>query len=201
MRKTVFVAAIASAAMTLGVGVTQTVSQADSGSYQIAQIRGSGAALTDSYGIQVPDVNYRRDWVQLGTFSIRADEAKDGAGQLHIVYAPKEAVEKYRSGGDFPSGTILVKDVFKTKSEDLPTGFVSYAHELAGRFVMVRDKEGKLAGKNPLWGDGWGWAFFEGNEKVKTVTTDYKADCLGCHQPAKDTNWLYVRGYPVLGNK
>jgi len=35
----------------------------------------------------------------------------------------------------------------------------------------------------------------------KQVATDYKKDCLGCHIPAKATDWVYVQGYPVLSSK
>jgi len=51
---------------------------------------------------------------------------------------------------------------------------------------------------NHLRGDGWGWVLFEGAEMQRSVTKDYKQDCVPCHIPAKATDWVYVRGYPVL---
>jgi hypothetical protein len=33
---------------------------------------------------------------------------------------------------------------------------------------------------------------------MKTTSTNYKSDCLGCHTPAKDTDWIYSQGYPTL---
>ena len=51
---------------------------------------------------------------------------------------------------------------------------------------------------NKLWGDGWGWALFKADAPDKQVATDYKKDCLGCHVPAKSTDWTYIQGYPVL---
>jgi hypothetical protein len=32
----------------------------------------------------------------------------------------------------------------------------------------------------------------------KNTSTDYKKDCLGCHVPAKDKDWVYVNEYPTL---
>ena len=32
----------------------------------------------------------------------------------------------------------------------------------------------------------------------KLKTKDYRAECLGCHIPAKNTDWIYVEGYEVL---
>lgn len=148
--------------------------------------------------LHVPDENYRRDWVLLGSFSVRADDAEKGAKELHVVYAKPETVDAYRKTGAFPDGAVIVKDVFATKTETLTTGLASYADTLKGRFVMVKDRGDKYASRSPLWGDGWGWAFYEGEETERTITTDYRQDCLGCHEPARTQDLIYVRGYPVL---
>ena len=63
---------------------------------------------------------------------------------------------------------------------------------------MVKDGNDSQAGRSPLWGDGWGWAFYEGTETRKTVTTDYRDDCLACHEPVRGQDLVYVQGYPVL---
>lgn len=148
--------------------------------------------------LHVPAANYRQEWVLLGSFSVRADDPEKGAKELHVVYAEPKNVEVYRETGAFPDGAVLVKDVFATKTEALTTGIASYADTLKRRFVMVKDKTGKHAGQSPLWGDGWGWAFYEGTETQKTVTTDYRKDCLGCHEPVRSQDLIYVQGYPVL---
>lgn len=51
---------------------------------------------------------------------------------------------------------------------------------------------------NKLWGDGWRWAYFDAAVRSQTTSTDYEADCKGCHIPAQDDDWVYVQGYPVL---
>jgi len=91
-----------------------------------------------------------------------------------------------------------VKEVFETKTADMTTGTVSHADKLKGWFVMVRDSKNAAHPGNPLWGDGWGWAFYEGAETRKTVTTDYRQDCLGCHEPVRNQDLLYIQGYPIL---
>jgi len=150
--------------------------------------------------LQVPDVDYRRDWVLLGSFSLLADDPEAGAKEFHVVYTQRENVDAFRKTGAFPDGAVLVKDVFATTTEYLTTGAASYADKLAGRFVMVKDQGDKYAGTSPLWGDGWGWAFYEGTETKKTVTTDYKQDCLACHEPVRHQDLTYIQGYPVLKN-
>jgi len=147
--------------------------------------------------LQIPAVDYRKEWVQLGTFSVLADKPAEGAKQLHVVYTSRQNVEAHVKMGRFPDGGVLLKDVFNTRTEALSTGTSSYADDLAGRFVLVKDGAGKL-GTGPRFGDGWGWAFYEGAETKRTVTTNYKTDCLACHEPARGTDLLYVRGYPLL---
>jgi len=67
-------------------------------------------------------------------------------------------------------------------------------------FVMIKDAKGRFAG-NPLWGEGWGWALYKPDNKSTNISTDYKADCLGCHIPAKNKDWVYVEAYPTLQKK
>jgi Cytochrome P460 len=62
---------------------------------------------------------------------------------------------------------------------------------------MMKDSKGRYAG-NKLWGDGWGWSWFDADNPSKTTSTDYKADCQSCHVPARGSDWIYVGGYPPL---
>lgn len=169
-----------------------------------AALLGTAAALMagPDDALRVPAVDYRAEWVQLGTFSLAADAPADdpaeGARELHVVHAPPEAVAHYRRTGEFPDGAMLLKEVFAAATEPLTTGFASYPGALTARFVMVRDADDSEAGRSPLWGDGWGWALYEGAETEVTVTTDYRDDCLACHEPARATGLVYVQGYPVL---
>ena len=147
--------------------------------------------------LRVPSVDYRKDWVQLGTFSVLAEKPQDGAKELHAVYTERKNVEAYLNDGKFPDGAVFVKDLWNAKTEALPTGTASFAGGLIGRFVMVKDAAGKL-GSGARFGDGWGWAFFAGNETVKTVTGDYKIDCLNCHEPVRNQGLQFLQGYPLL---
>ena len=65
---------------------------------------------------------------------------------------------------------------------------------------MVKDAKGRFDGQ-PLWGNGWGWALFAGDAPTKNTATDFRADCLGCHTPARSTDWVYVQGYPALARE
>jgi hypothetical protein len=145
--------------------------------------------------IHVPDVDYRKDWSYLGAFSV-AGEDGDPA-QLHVVYTQPEVVTAYRETGAFPDGAVLLKELFNAETADETTGRASWAADRAGWFVMVKDGADSFP-DNPLWGDGWGWAFFNADDPTTTTTTDYKAECLECHEPVRDTDLSYVKGYPAL---
>ena len=155
--------------------------------------------VDDRGNIRLPAVDFRAKWPVLGAFSIAGDTPEGGAAGLHVVYTQPGVIESYRKTGKFPDGAVLIKELLKTKTKQMTTGRVSHATERAGWFVMVKDATGRFK-DNKLWGDGWGWAFFGSKDRVKTPTKDYKAECLGCHIPAKKNDWIYVEGYPALKN-
>jgi len=153
-------------------------------------------AVTDATGnLHVPDA-YRDTYQLLGSWAVAADQAK-GSKELHVVYASPEAITDYRTDGRFPDGAVLVKEVFQAATGQMTTGTVSHAETLKGWFVMVKDSNGRYAG-NKLWGDGWGWSWFDAANPLKTTSTDYKTDCRFCHVPAQASDWVYVGGYPPL---
>jgi len=164
-----------------------------------AQTSGSasaGAKVVDAKGnLRVPE-NYREHYHALGSWAIAAD-GEAGSKQIHQVYVSPGAIAAYRKTGRFPDGTVLVKEVFNTATANMTTGTVSHADTLKGWFVMVKDRTNSHPG-NPLWGDGWGWSWFDAGNPLKTTSTNFKSDCLGCHMPAQSTDWIYVDGYPVL---
>ncbi|WP_262693511.1 cytochrome P460 family protein [Kordiimonas aquimaris] len=156
----------------------------------------AGEAVSAEGHIRVPE-NFRTDYVLMGSWSVAGDADTGGEIGLHIVYAPKNAVTAYRETGAFPDETVIVKELFTGETEFLTTGEATRAKDLVGYFVMVKDDKNRFP-DNPLWGEGWGWSFFEGKTPNKTISTDYKSDCLACHEPARETDFIYTNAYPVL---
>lgn len=148
----------------------------------------------DDGSITLPE-NFRTEWAFLGTWAVAADEG--GAEAFHNVFTQPGTIGAFRATGEFPDGAVLVKELLEAKTDGMTTGEVSYATEVTGWFVMIKDQEGRYA-DNPLWGDGWGWALFYADDPGATVTEDYKSECIPCHIPAKKDDWVYIRGYPVL---
>lgn len=152
--------------------------------------------VVDASGnLRVP-ADYRTSYQFLGTWSIAAD-AGQGAKQMHDVYASPGTVAAYQDSGHFPDGAVLVKEVFTTETEPMTTGTVSHVETLKGWFVMVKDSKNSHPG-NALWGNGWGWSWFDATQPTRTTSTDFRKDCLSCHVPAQATDWIYIQGYPAL---
>ena len=165
---------------------------------------GSFSPYVDSKGgISLPR-DFRATWVHLGTWFVTSQAAAGpGLGQtapragLHDVYTQPESLRAYKKTSKWPDGAVLVMETNAIKWDDLPTGHVVYAGETADRFVMVKDTKGRFK-NNPSWGEGWGWALFRAADPAKNISTGYKNDCLGCHEVAKDTDSVFIHGYPAL---
>jgi hypothetical protein len=166
-------------------------------------------AVADAHGnLHVPGA-YRTTYEFLGTWAAAADQGP-GSQELHVVYASPGTIAAYRKSGHLPDGTVLVKEVFRAATAQMTTGTISHSDSLKGWFVMMKDSKGRYAANKLVWGDGWGWSWFDaGNPSTNSrslplpgggvaATLDYRDNCKSCHQPAETTDWIYVDGYPPL---
>jgi cytochrome c len=137
----------------------------------------------------------RDDWAHLGSWG-SADLNSSDPGQ-HDVYTQPETLVAYRKTGKFPDGAVIVKEVRKIESAHMTTGPVTWAGDEVLWFVMIKDAKGRFP-ENANWGEGWGWALFNVGATEKSASSSFRASCLGCHIPARETDWIYVQGYPAL---
>jgi cytochrome P460 len=156
----------------------------------------NGYDLVDKTGTIRKPPDYRDLYQFLGTYAVLDPKGN----QIHVTYATPGTAEYYRKNGKFPDGAVLVKEVFGTEHAALTTGDSHWASGTKVWFVKIKDDKHRFP-QNALWGDGWGWFLFKADAPDKQVATDYKKDCLGCHIPAKSTDWTYVQGFPVLSSK
>jgi hypothetical protein len=157
----------------------------------------NGFDLVDKAGSIHKPPGVRDLYQLLGTYTV---VAANNDTEMHVTYASPGAAQYYRKNAKFADGTVLVKEILATDHAQMTTGDARWATSTKVWFVMIKDEKGRYPG-NPLWGDGWGWALFKADAPDKQVATSYKKDCLGCHVPAKTTDWIYVQGYPVLTSK
>jgi len=174
-----------------------------------AKSQSKAEALADASGnLQVPGT-YRTTYEFLGAWAAAADQSQ-GSQELHVVYASPGTITAYRQDGHFPDGTVLVKEVYRAGTEPMTTGLISHADSLRGWFVMMKDSTDRYASNKLVWGDGWGWSWFDAANPstpslnlplpggARATSADYRENCKGCHFPAQATDMIYVDGYPPL---
>jgi len=159
-----------------------------------AQAGGFSPYVDKSGNITLPE-DFRKEMSHLGSWFV----PEGGASGFHDVYTQKSTIEAFRKSGKFPDGAVLIKELRASESGSYTTGDnVSHATDQVKQwFVMVKDTKGRFK-KNPVWGDGWGWALIKPDNKKKNIALDYKNDCLSCHAPVEDKDWVYTEGYPTL---
>jgi len=200
---------ISSAALGVFAAVLFVGSQSSAGPQSVSSSPQPAAALgkyvDKDGGIRLPE-DYRLKWIHLGSWYVEGDSGmnKDkngGEGEVHDVYAEPEAVAAFRNTGKFPPGAILVKEIRASTKGKMTTGNVHWDGPIKQWFVMVKDKDTPTFPNNPNWGLGWGWGLYKIDNPKKNISTDYKTDCMRCHVPAKQTDWVYTQGYPTLFEK
>lgn len=144
--------------------------------------------------IALPD-RFRMNYVFLGSWFLELKEQESKL--MQHVYARRKDAVSYQKTGQWPDGAVLIKEQIEVTSSDVDFAIESYAEKTNGFFVMVKDRKNRFP-NNPLWGDGWGWSYFSSEDLTKTTTKDYKKDCLGCHEPARKTDLVFIKGYPIL---
>jgi hypothetical protein len=152
--------------------------------------------VDETGGISLPR-DFRDKWTYLGAWAL-PQNLPEG---FHDVFTQPGIVEAYKKNSNkFPDGAVLVKGVRSAKSASMTTGpNVLSADKEVLWFVMIKDDKNRFP-DNPNWGEGWGWALFYAKDPSKNVSTDFKKDCIPCHIPAKQTDWVYIQGYPSLHN-
>jgi hypothetical protein len=162
---------------------------------QTKQAKAETLAVDAMGNLHVPE-DYRTSYQFLGSWALPADAGKS-TKEIHNVYSSPGAIEAYRKTGHFPDGAVLVKERFHTATQPMTPGIVSHADRLVGWFVLVKESKNIHPG-NKLWGDGWAWSYFDGANPKTTTSTNFKVDCLNCHQPARAADYIYTMGYPPL---
>ncbi len=165
---------------------------------------GSFSPYVDSNGAISLPPDFRSTWAHLGAWVVtstaaagqRLDQTGPGAG-IHTTYTQLASLKAYKKDGKWPDGAMLVMEVRALTWDDMPTGHVIVEGEPVKWLVMVKDAKGRFPG-NPNWGDGWGWALFKPAALKNNASTNCKNDCLGCHEPAKDSDLVFIQGYPAL---
>ena len=167
-----------------------------------AQAQGTAAVFTSDGKLQIPK-GFRR-WVFVGApltpNGLNGGEA--GFPEFHNVYIQAQNVEAYMKTGQFPEGTVIVKELarllkptFPDGSRIEPSGRGFFSGAFNGIDLTVKDSK-RFAKTN-----GWGFFSFGHHPEPYEATSAEKSvsECAGCHiQNVAKTDMTWVQFYPLL---
>jgi hypothetical protein len=148
-----------------------------------------------------------RAWVFVGA-PLTPNGLNDGNAnfpEYHHVYVEKKNVDAYLKTGEFPEGTVIVKELtrvlnptFPDGSRREPSGRGYFNGEYNGIDVTVKDSQ-RFAKTN-----GWGFFTFGHHPLPYAASAAEKpvTECAGCHLAnvaATDMTWIQF--YPLLRDK
>ena len=124
--------------------------------------------------------------------------------EFHHVYIEPGAYAHYKQTGEFPEGTIIVKELvllqaahYADGSRDEASGRGFFASSFAGIDMMVKDST-RFAATN-------GWGFFNFGHHAppyaETAAALPNEACAACHTANATYDMVFTRFYPILGRK
>ena len=143
-----------------------------------------------------PD-DYRR-WVFVGT-PLTPNDLNNGKAafpEFHNVYIDPKSFDHYEKTGNFPDGTIMVKELVSVGAKSAVSGQGYFEGEFIGLEATIKSKR--------YFADEPGnWAYFsftdhDGGDLHKTATAFPAASCNGCHAAAAADDFVFTQYYPVL---
>ena len=163
-------------------------------------------AVFDSDGKMKLPTGYRA-WVFVGAplTPHALNDNKARFPEYHHVYVEKKNVDAYLKTGEFPEGTVFVKELtlvldpkFPDGSRDEPSGRGYFNGAYNGIDVAVKDSK-RFANSN-----GWGYFTF-GHHPLpyeETAKESSVAECAGCHLAnVAKTDMTWIQFYPLLRDK
>jgi hypothetical protein len=158
-------------------------------------VAGEAAKFDDQGALLLPE-GYR-SWMYVGT-TVTPNEMNDGKAafpEFHNTYMDPHSFQIYSKTGEFPDGTILVKETLRVGSKQASSGNGYFMGDFVGLFAEVKDS--KRFSHEPE-----SWAFFTFRENpdkplMKKVKAHPTAACSNCHRlGAKER--VFSQYYPIL---
>ena len=193
-------------AIIAGVGVVATswfVLNIDTRPIAIAAQAQQSAVVFNADGTMQLPTGFRR-WVFVGA-PLTPNALNDGKAnfpEYHHVYIEQKNVDAYLKTGEFPEGTVIVKELtrvlnpeFPDGSRKEPSGRGYFNGEYNGMDVTVKDSK-RFADTN-------NWGFFNFGHHAWPLEESAKeasaSECAGCHiANVAQTDMTWIQFYPLL---
>ena len=153
------------------------------------------AVVFNKDGQLLQPTGYRR-WVYVGTPLTPHDMngGKAAFPEFHNVYVHPQAFDTYERTGEFPDGTVVVKELVSVGSKQASSGRGYFMGDFIGLEVAMKDKR-------RFRDEPGNWAFFSfGHEYplLETALPQPAANCSACHANLADDDFVFTQYYPVL---
>jgi len=172
-----------------------------------SQSEQSSAVFESDGKLKLPDQQTFRRWVFVGAplTPNGLNNGKANFPEYHHVYIEQKNVDAYLKTGEFPEGTIIVKELtrvldpkFPDGSRSEPSGRGYFNGQYNGIDVTVKDSK-RFAKTN-----NWGFFTF-GHHPLPYSQSAEEApasECASCHQTfVAKTDMTWVQFYPLLRDK
>jgi len=200
MQKRDYLGAIVAGIALIGTGIALF-----QGHPAVAQAQESAAVFTSDGKLQIP-TGFRK-WVFVGA-PLTPNGLNNGQAnfpEFHDVYIQAKNVDAYMKTGQFPEGTVIVKELtrllnptFPDGSRTEPSGRGFFNGAFNGIDLTVKDSK-RFAKTN-----GWGFFTF-GHHPLpyeKTAAEAPAAVCANCHMAnVAKTDMTWIQFYPLLLNR
>lgn len=167
----------------------------------------SSAVFESDGKLKLPDPPTFRRWVFVGAplTPNGLNNGKANFPEYHHVYIEQKNVDAYLKTGEFPEGTVIVKELTRVLDPTFPDGS---RKEPSGRGyfngayngIDVTVKDSKRFAKT----SGWGFFTF-GHHPLPYAQSAEEApasECASCHQTfVAKTDMTWVQFYPLLRDK
>lgn len=137
-----------------------------------------------------------RHWHYVGT-PLTPNDMNGGKAafpEFHNVYIDPAAFAVYERTGEFPDGTVMVKELVSVGSKQASSGKGYFMGEFIGLEVSMKDK-------TRFKDEPGNWAFFSfGHEYPLAATANPQpaTNCAACHGNVADEDFVFTQYYPVL---
>ncbi|MFT6832887.1 MAG: hypothetical protein ACJAZN_003065 [Planctomycetota bacterium] len=159
---------------------------------------GSSAAAYMSFaGSELQRPEGYREWVFVGE-PVTPNDMNGGKApfpEFHSVYIDPRSFEHYERTGEFPDGTILVKELVSVGSKEAVSGNGYFMGDFIGLEATVKSAE-----RFPDEPGNWAYFSFSnpGGALKSSAEAFPTASCNACHQGNAGDDFVFTQHYPVL---
>ncbi|WP_311568120.1 cytochrome P460 family protein [Photobacterium arenosum] len=154
--------------------------------------------INNDHELQLLSADEYRHWVYVGT-PLTPNDMNNGKAafpEFHNVYIDPDSFAQYEKTGEFPDGTILVKELVSVGSKSAVSGQGYFQGDFIGLEATIKSK--KYFPNEP-----GNWAYFsftdiESGKLSPTAKAFSTESCNACHAAAAQDDFVFTQYYPVL---